>query len=148
MIFLNTVFDAWRLEMQCIVGWRVGVTLICKTVLALLWWSWKAERRVKVEISINAYSECARIHGSLISFVQCCGPAVLHLSVCTGGTDKHRTAAHPSLAARPRSGPDSPVTFRLLMRRSGFVSLLERRLTSLRCLDCVNKTQMSRTCHV
>lgn len=58
----STVFEAWRLKiLRCIVGWRVGGTLICKTVLAFFWWSWKAERCVKVEISVDAYSKpCAQ----------------------------------------------------------------------------------------
>lgn len=88
----STVFEAWRLKiLRCIVGWRVGGTLICKTVLAFFWWSWKAGLCVKVEISVDAYSKlCAhtRVHrfpavdGSLISFVQCCCIPVQLYSIC------------------------------------------------------------------
>lgn len=109
----STVFEAWRLKiLRCIVGWRVGGTLICKTVLAFFWWSWKAGLCVKVEISVDAYSKlCARTHSC--TQIPCCrwfsylictvllysSPAVFHLSVRAGETDKHWTTAHPSFSA-------------------------------------------------
>lgn len=54
------------------------------------------EHCAKMEISINAYSKLsththmdADFSRSLISFVQCCCPAVCHLSVSGVETDKH-----------------------------------------------------------